>query len=86
MNSNLRSFLEPAIEYKKLLCITLQSAMFEHTITSHIYYYTVTESNEIELYVEDDDVIILYDEHDVRFEEDEMIIYDGNNRIIMSYA
>lgn len=86
MNSELRSFLDPAIQMKKLLCITLQSTLFEHTVTSHIYYYAITDSNEIELYVEDDDVIILNDDFNVRFEDDEVIIYNGDNRIIMSYT
>lgn len=86
MNSNLKSFLDSAIEFKKLLCITLATVMFEYTMTSHIYYYTITDSNDIELYIENDDVIVLYNIYDVRFEEDEMIIYDAESRVIISYA
>lgn len=82
MDSNLLNYLDNIIQEKQMVCICLQSPIYDYMTTTHIYYYTLSDEG-IELYIENDDVITLYN-FEVSCDDEECVLSQGGSKIVIS--
>ena len=84
MDSNLLNYLDSIIQEKLMVCISLQTPIYDYMITTHIYYYTLSDDG-MELYVENDDMITIYNlDLEISCDDEECVIMQSGSQIVIS--
>ena len=82
MDTNLLKFLDEIIENKEMVTISMESSVFNYMINTRIYYYTST-GDDLEIYVENDECITLYD-FDILSKDDEYILGNSVEKVVIT--